>query len=174
MQEKILYIGGFAFLLASIFCTPLLFRLQSLSLADEAATIRLKLVEQSLGIVYKNSLSGVGLQNFIVAQSYVDGALPYHLSQPVHNIFLYLLAEFGLIIGVFLILLFITLLIAILRSQHKHGYQKKVAIVLLIMIIIIGCFDHYLLTLHQGRILLAFTIATGFAAIRVNSSRKKE
>ena len=34
MQEKILYIGGFAFLLASIFCTPLLFRLQSLYMDD--------------------------------------------------------------------------------------------------------------------------------------------
>lgn len=107
-------------------------------------------------LISKSFLVGVGLGNFI--ESYVvQGFWPYvnWLLQPVHNIFLLLLSEVGLL-GL-LTFCYITLK-SISRSNWRFG-------VCIVLICVAGIFDHYWLTLQQNQLLLALVIGLSFNPI---------
>ena len=98
---------------------------------------RLELANLAKDLTAKNFLLGTGLNTFPVFN---------RLLQPVHNIFLLVLTESGLI-G----------LIIFLGVVYK-ALQKKWAL-FLIPILVIGFFDHYFLTLQQN--LLSFALVFG-------------
>lgn len=72
--------------------------------------------------------------------------------QPAHNIFLLLLTELGWLS--FLILLTVSLLYGLHNFKKRNTYWGAA-----ILILIIGFFDHYLLTLDQGRFFAVFILA---------------
>lgn len=72
--------------------------------------------------------------------------------QPVHNIFLLLLTELGWLS--FLILIVAGLLHGLHNFKRRSAYLGAV-----ILILIVGFFDHYLLTLDQGRFFAVFILA---------------
>jgi O-antigen ligase len=125
----------------------------------EAMNLRLLLNEAALKMAGSQPLLGVGLGNFVIR-------LPeYWLSigttkflQPVHNIYLLVMAEAGIIgIGAlfwFLILTYKKILRTprVFRSKFFTG---------LLAISLLGLADHYWLTLQQGQLLL--TVILGLA-----------
>ncbi|MBI2405922.1 O-antigen ligase family protein [Candidatus Microgenomates bacterium] len=99
-------------------------------------------------------LTGVGLNNFIVRlPEYGSQPSVSWLLQPVHNIYLLVLSETG-VIGFALFLWFIFKVI------------QKFSVVLLV-IILIGIADHYWLTLQQTQ--LFFSILLGLALSKAHS-----
>lgn len=98
------------------------------------------------GIFFKNPLFGVGLNNFIPAASSQLLAGPSRFLQPVHNIFLLSLAETGIIglIG----------LISLMGYTILKVVRVRTVMVIWGVIIFLGMFDHYFLTLPQGYRLL--------------------
>lgn len=97
----------------------------------------------AVSLFQQNPLTGVGLNNFIPSIAY-DAAIagPTRFLQPVHNIFLLVLAETG-IMGL------IGWGVLIGSALWKRRYWGVWA-----MIFVLGMFDHYFLTLPQGLRLL--------------------
>lgn len=113
---------------------------------------RLTLSQTAFNIALINPLFGIGSNNFILELSRLNlfSVSDIRLLQPVHNIFLLILAENG-IIG---LLLFAYLLYCVFINA-----TSKVKIALYVAILIFASVDHYLWTLHQGRFLFFLTTA---------------
>lgn len=119
----------------------------------ESFLVRRLLNEAAFTMIADNWLAGVGLGNFLTAlPNYLVSRTIYFL-QPVHNIYVLFLSEFGLI----------GLLISILIIKQMSFIVKKLLtdnLYLVVPIILIGLSDHYFLTLHQGQLILAVILST--------------
>lgn len=104
---------------------------------------RIDLMGNSINIFLQHPLLGVGLGNYLNAQQLFVMKYPYFFLQPVHNIFLLLLSEGGLLLTGFLTYVGIKLL----TNQKTIPYC-------LLVVVITGLFDHYWLTLQQNILLL--------------------
>ncbi len=107
---------------------------------------REQLSEAALKIWLSSPVFGIGLNNFIPASASQILVGPSRFLQPVHNIFLLTLSETGLIglLG----------LIALIGYPMLRLFKLKPMLLLWVMIIFLGMFDHYFLTLPQGYRLL--------------------
>lgn len=103
---------------------------------------------------------GVGLGAFTLhMQDYTVTKLKPWLFQPVHNIFLLIADEVGVVGGSLFVSLFVYMfyrLLRLLRKQKTDENRFAVALLLslLVGIGVIGCFDHYFVTIYQGQIML--------------------
>lgn len=139
-----------------ILLSPLESRFTSFSFGDEAVTQRAFLMQQATMIIAHAPFLGVGLHNFFYYLSPTSlWQNPYLLLQPVHNIYLLIAAETGLIgLGVFIYFLVLTYK----RIQKKKSIIHNSCFILLSIVLILGFFDHYFFTLQQGQLLLAFVL----------------
>ncbi|OGH51296.1 MAG: hypothetical protein A3G13_02720 [Candidatus Levybacteria bacterium RIFCSPLOWO2_12_FULL_37_7] len=148
-------IGLFAFLLFGLFFFPLFSRF-SIQLSDESIVYRTELNKAALSIFRNHPLFGVGLNNFLInLPDYISSNTKTILLQPVHNIYLLLLAETG-IVGFTFFIWFI--LNAVRHSGLSRFNRGAPGATLLFTILIIGLFDHYFLTLQQGQLLFSFIL----------------
>ncbi|MFH0943329.1 MAG: O-antigen ligase family protein, partial [Candidatus Beckwithbacteria bacterium] len=116
---------------------------------------RSQLAAISVKMISKRPLTGVGLNNFTAVMDqygYVPGAVRF--LQPVHNLFLLIFAETGLIgLAGFVYLFFKS---PFWRSQVGPYW----------IILFLGLFDHYFFTLQQGLLLLTICLACNFNSLR--------
>ena len=105
---------------------------------------RVSLIHNSLGLIQKYPILGVGLGNFIPASG---------LYQPVHNIYLLLASELGLPAAIFIGVYLLKFLKSLLNIKH---WTLNIAIA---SVLAIGMVDHYWLTLHQNILLLVILMA---------------
>lgn len=152
-SKKIFSLSLIAWVLILFFLTALVFNLPF----NEAFAQRLKLAEISIEMIRDYPLSGVGLNNFIIhlPNYWGNPGLTYWL-QPVHNLFLLVLTETGLIGFAF----FVWLLILTFQRLFKKRIPLPL-LVALIAVLTLGLFDHYWLTLQQGQLL--FTLVLGLS-----------
>ena len=134
------------------------------SLSDESVTERAELLQASWKIIQQHPFLGVGLDNFIPALAPLQRPMPLGLYlQPVHNIFVLVLSETGIIgFGLFISLLIKT----VLRIRYHVSSIGGTLIVLSLIIFVTGMFDHYWLTLQQGQILFATILGLSWAKIQ--------
>lgn len=143
------------------FFFPLGTRLLNASIADESVVERVALIKSSLLIIKDSPIIGVGINNFLVnLPSYQKKPVDIFALQPVHNVYLLVAAETG-IVGLFFFLWF-------LRRTFQEIRKKKPMIrnslfIILSAMLILGFFDHYFLTLQQGRMLLSFILGLCWA-----------
>lgn len=143
------------YLLLEIFLTAIaafVLTRQLLESQLSSAAERILLIQGALDIAFKNPLFGIGSNNFILELSKFDltSLAETRLLQPVHNVFLLIATENG-IIG---LLLFATVLFVVARSVNS-----KTKAILFIALLIYATVDHFTWTLHQGRMLFFLTIA---------------
>lgn len=130
-------------------------RFLAFSFTEEAIVQRLALTHAAWEMIKDSPLVGVGLQNFISNLPYYQHALRLPLLlQPVHNIYLLIAAETG-IVGLTLFLFFIYRTVA--RIQQSEARALSAAF--LIVILLTGFLDHYWVSLQQGRLLLVFILS---------------
>ena len=108
----------------------------------------------SFEMIKDKPLLGVGLNSF--TQSLED----YKFIQPVHNIFLLLASEAGLLTLV-AFLFFLLLLITKSIATGSDFFPT----VLLFELLFLGTSDHYLLTIQQGLLLLWLTLGLSLSTI---------
>lgn len=138
------------------FFFPLAPRLLNANIADESVVERIELAKSSLLMIKDSPIIGVGINNFLVSlPSYQEKPADIFALQPVHNIYLFIAAETGIVGLVFFLWL--------LRRTFQKIEKKKPMIrnslfIILSAILILGFFDHYFLTLQQGRMLFAFVL----------------
>jgi hypothetical protein len=118
-------------------------------------------------INYEHIFVGVGLGNFLVELPKYYPHRDIFFLQPIHNIFLLVLSETG-VIG---FILFCWLISSIYLNKElkikNYGITQKFPLSIihysLFIILLLGLVDHYPLTLQQGQLLFTFLVA--FAAI---------
>ncbi len=152
-----------ALITGALFYIPVLSRLKGTNFAEEAFSQRADLFKSALIIIKDHPLFGVGLHNFIPSLSHIQKPLsPTLYLQPVHNIFLLITAEIGIIGSAFFLwFLFKTynrLLFYLSLRHHEVAKQSLITLLILSAILILGLFDHYWLTLQQGQLLLALIL----------------
>lgn len=112
---------------------------------------RLVLAQAALIIAGKNLFFGVGSNNFIVelAKLNLFSVSEVRLLQPVHNIFLLILAENG----IFGLAIFSFFLFTVLKKA-----DTTVKITIFLVLLLFASVDHFLWTLNQGRMLFFLSI----------------
>jgi len=165
MQKRRLFLYFFISLLLLFFVFPG-------NLSRGSLSQRLELNRIAVEMTKENPILGVGLNNFTYRlEDYGSISTSVRLLQPVHNVFLLVSSEMG-IPALLTFSLFIGLLLFRLLKAKKLSvisYQLSVA---LIQLVILGFFDHYLLTIQQGLLLFAVTVGLAFSSInRVKSKQ---
>ncbi len=128
---------------------------------------------------YKNALEmfklhplGVGWNHYtlFLDQAQSIPLMPWEY-QPVHNAFLLALAELGTLgVGVILLLLFFAFYQLHLQRKNlltpRQTFKRRLFLVTGFALLFISIFDHYLMTLDQGRwlCLLVFGLSSTFSA----------
>jgi hypothetical protein len=133
-------------------------RFMNLFNVDSSWVDRVKLFKLNMEIFKENFLLGTGIGNSL---RYYEGRVPYTdagrlLVQPVHNIFLLSFVEMG--IGVALYFWFV-----IYRFVIKDVRWEILKVGVVLILVVVGMFDHYLLSLPQGlAILFSFLLLLSY------------
>ncbi len=140
------------------FLSPLHFRFSDLRLTDESVVAREQLLKTAIGMIQTHPVFGVGIHNFLQNvpqfQKLNTQVSLFGYLQPVHNIFFLIAAETG-IVGFYFFAWFIGLTYKrILNKFIPH----PLSFILLSVVLVLGMFDHYFLTLQQGQLLFAFVL----------------
>src|ERR1035437_9420168 len=146
----------FVLIISALFIFKDSFILQRFSLtklSDESLVQRQQLTTQSFLMIQKNLVFGVGINNFFNNLTFPKGQTDLSLVQPVHNIFLLVFSETGLIGFCFFIYIFYKALKKIISGIAKK--ESKYILLLIFSVIFLGFFDHYFLTIQQGQLLLS-------------------
>ncbi len=111
----------------------------------------------SVKIIADRFFLGVGLRQFIPNLSnYLPGnQLSYLTLQPVHNTFLLMLAEFGLVGIILAVVVFWSPLAKIIKNKKTRPYLTDLAGIILMT----GSLDHYWWTLPQNQLIIVLTLA---------------
>lgn len=112
---------------------------------DSSFSDRIQLIRTNWSIFKENFFTGTGLGNSL---RYYTDRIPYTtegklLLQPVHNIFILSIVELGILGGIYFWFMHFMLFI----KGTKWNIKK---FVIFLVLISIGLFDHYLLSLPQG------------------------
>lgn len=158
------------FLITLLVCLIFIFSFQRFDaglIKDSLSRLDLAII--SVLIFLKNPLLGVGLNNFYYHEILYQKTITPTLLQPVHNIYLLWLVQTG-ILGLIPASLFLkkTMKAVILKFRNKKqdASFNQAIIILLISSAVIGLFDHYLITLQQGQILVTLLIGFVYSSIK--------
>jgi len=127
----------------------------SISLTEQSVGLRTFYNQTAFSIIKEHPWLGIGLGNFVWEIREMLRLLSAWLHQPVHNIYLLIASETGLI-GLIIFLFFIFRLLI---------QAKKIPLYLFLILfsfLFIGLFDHFFWTLQQGQIM--FWLVLGITA----------
>ena len=146
-------------------------RLGQLKFSSESFQLRQELNSTALTMIKKYPLFGIGLNNFIPSLSRFQKGLSFKELQPVHNIYLLIGAETGLVgLGVFLWLIYLSYR-KLLYGYMVIWFRKKKDLTIqpfshlaisLTAILLLGLFDHYFFTLQQTQLLFVIVLGVVF------------
>ncbi|OGM96617.1 MAG: hypothetical protein A3B86_00545 [Candidatus Yanofskybacteria bacterium RIFCSPHIGHO2_02_FULL_38_22b] len=119
---------------------------------DQAIELRTFYAKESLKIGF--NLFGVGIGNFVGWLAENKSNLPNYTYQPVHNIYLLVYSETG-VLGILSFVVFLIYIIKdfILKTNLQRPYQLSF-LVFFCSLLFIGFFDHLFLTIQQGSLVL--------------------
>ncbi len=111
------------------------------------------LTDQAIGVIHEHPLTGVGIGSFILELSKhaVEGAI----IEPVHNLFLLISAELGIIGLLALISLLVAIALQIIKVRTPQAILASGA---LAGLGVISLFDHYLWSIAPGRLMLGLVL----------------
>jgi len=117
---------------------------------------RIFLYRQAQELFNERPVLGVGLSNYTFRQWQKDSTQPAWFYQPVHDAYFLTLVELGLPGFILLIMIVI----------HAFRYRSQYSL-LLVALLILGLFDHYLRSLYFGTILWWLVIALNAAPKKI-------
>lgn len=148
----------------------LIVRFASIFTFDSLAVLRRQeLADYAVDLFLKNPFFGIGLNNFINLLA-MDKVLvgTSRFLQPVHNIFLLVSSETGVLGLAGFMALFI---FAIWENAKKQDKLSKILTGDLLMVILLGFFDHYFITLPQGQRLLFLILGLSFNSLVLHKKK---
>ncbi len=164
-KRIILVLSGLLLIFFLIFfCYQSLFisRIKTQSrLEKKSISERVELVNESKEIIKKNWLFGVGVGNYTLVSYKNDSEKrPIWQHQPVHNIYLLMWSELG-ILGLlsFVFLMFIVIFKFLNFLRFTKNYFEIFALTSLCGLLVIGLFDHWIYSFYFG--IITFWILFG-------------
>lgn len=163
-----LMVAVFIIICGVLFAFQIFQRTGELALAPKVSeTISDRLLYQKVAreMIKKAPMFGVGYQNFVLKMKVLSPLeLKSYQYQPVHNLYLLILAEIG-ILGFVSFLLFLLML---MRYSIVRLFNLEVLTLfsILVGILFISFFDHYFFTIQQGR--LIFFLVAGLLVALIN------
>ncbi len=143
--------------------SPISSRFANLSSTDESVVVREKLVESSFAMIKDSPVFGVGINNFLINLPFYQKPTTTSLFtylQPVHNIFFLIATQTGIVgLSFFAWFIFITTR----RIKNEKFIIHNSLFIILFIVLVLGMFDHYFLTLQQGQLLFAFVLGLSWA-----------
>lgn len=151
----VLRIGGFFALCGILFF--LFPYIQTLTKESESVFIRMDLINAAVTLFTKHPLTGVGLGMFLPSLPDILNIRDLYFLQPVHNIYLLLISETGILGSI----MFFTSAFYYIRTIKK---QKQIAIIMLpsLALLCLGLVDHYPISVQQGQLLTVILLALPF------------
>lgn len=125
---------------------------------ERSITQRIEHTTEASGIIKKHPIQGVGLGNYVTSIYTSDNKKQYGwYYQPVHNVYILIFTELGLIGG----LLFLNIIIYCFYIFIKNikNIKNIMPFIVFLSILIIMLFDHYFWTTHFGLILFWVSLA---------------
>lgn len=128
--------------------------------------------QMGLDLIARYPILGVGVGNYVPALLDNYQLEPWQ-HQPPHNIFIFIAAELGIVgLGLFIWLLFMII---------KNSWAKNIVsdpllftvYCLLITFLLMGQFDHYFVTIQQGRLMFAVVLGLVAALPNLNDKNSK-
>lgn len=141
---------------------PVLSRL-FVGLEDTSGVERMQYLQIGRNILLDHPM-GVGLGHFtLIMQDYITAKLAPWSMQPVHNVYLLIATEAGLISAViFLMLLgylFYALLVSFMRESKENKNFALIQLSVLTIFLIVFLFDHYFYSFYQGQAIFFIYLA---------------
>ncbi len=123
---------------------------------SESVIVREQLNSSTISLWNHSPLFGIGLGNFLTELPRILPVRTIYFLQPVHNIYLLILSETGIVgFGIFFFL--------IISVVNKIRNSSIIIHNSFFMILLLGLIDHYPITLQQGQLL--FTLFLAFSLI---------
>ncbi len=121
----------------------------------------------------KNPYLGVGLGNFYIHESFYQKIISPTLLQPVHNIYVLFIVELGIIPFVLIVQIIIDSVRNVFKKIKKSKKEIKdfylSTFIIFISFLFVGFFDHFLITLQQGELLLAVIIGLSWSNLKIKA-----
>lgn len=121
---------------------------------DESVARRIELTKASLTMITQAPVTGVGMGNFVLRLPEVTRTRQGNFLQPVHSIYLLFTSEMGIVGIVTLGWIVVKWCRTATRGRRKF---QIISLLPLMTVVLLGCVDHYPVTLQQGQLLLAIT-----------------
>jgi O-antigen ligase len=165
---RFLSILGIVILLLFVFISPVFSRFSHTSLTEESLTQREVLMQRAVAQSVIHPFFGVGFGNFLPVLGTIQQGFSFGvLLQPVHNIYLLVLVETGIVgLSIFLWFLYQTYHRLFLLAHTTKNRWYLFQMLLLSVVLLSGFFDHYLVTIQQGQLL--FSVVLGFSWITLH------
>jgi O-antigen ligase len=144
-----------------------------ISPTEQSVSLRAFYNQVAFSIIKEHPWLGIGFGNFVWETRQMLDLLSSWIHQPVHNLYLLIANETGLL-GLVVFLVFIWRLLRQFNGQFRSWAPNKLGIQLLTFIVFaflfIALFDHFFWTLQQGQ--LVFWLALGLMAGQASRKRK--
>ncbi|MBI4158181.1 MAG: hypothetical protein HY505_00970 [Candidatus Yanofskybacteria bacterium] len=129
----------------------------TLSSEEEAVQLRVFYNKESLGGGI--NLFGIGLGDFTGWLMEQNPNLPSYMYQPVHNIYLLIYSEVGILGLIFFLLFLAGLFYEFIKKTQLRELKHYSFLLVAVSVLFIGLFDHFLLTIQQGRFIFWLSLA---------------
>ncbi len=119
-----------AIVVGALFATSITTRLVEVHLGMDVIVDRLRLNRVAMNMITAHPFLGVGINTFVeTMKQYDTTGVTYYFPQPVHNVFLLIVAETGLVaLGLFLLLILIALRAALQAAKSDDRFLSASAI----------------------------------------------
>jgi O-antigen ligase len=149
----------------SVILSPYVLSRAKVSAQEPSVNYRLIYNQVGLDLI-KNNLFGVGIGNQVLHSVKNEIYQKFGLDQvwqwqPVHNIYLLIAAEVGIVGGAALFIFLLGLLIPNLKfliSKQISNFQLLISTIMLLALLLFGLVDHFLWTLWPGQLMLWLVI----------------
>ena len=130
-----------------------------ISAGEEAVTQRIFYNKIAESVTTANPVLGVGIGQFVPQLMDKLRHWPAYIYQPVHNVYLLIASETGLVgLALFLLFLFFIFYGFVRRTQMHKAYQCSF-LILAFSFLLMSLFDHFLWTLQQGSLIFWMVLA---------------
>ena len=153
---KVVWVTGLIILVFAELYWPEAASRITISADDEAVQLRMFYNSESL-----KSLNwlGVGTGNFVNWLMVIDPNLPRHLYQPVHNIYLLIFSETGILGAAAFVVFLIFLVKDFIKRTKLARFHHYSVLLVFASFLFMGVFDHFLWTIQQGRFIFWLVLA---------------
>ena len=134
------------------------------SLQEQAISLRIFYIKIASVMISSFPILGIGLSQFPVKLSNFIDINNSWMAQPVHNIYLLIASEVGLLgLGIFLFFIICLIRNSLCKLEiNTYSLFNFSYIICVLCFLIIGLFDHFFITIQQGQ--LMFWIMLGLCA----------